>query len=655
MSEWGDDNNYLTFDWETSGTKKEYALQPWRIPQGRAWGTSLVWLRHDGEKNRFWGGVQDDEDNPHDYERTRELAKTMLTMARDKKLTIVGWNVQFDIQVLLGYDLEELVFDNKYLDGMLLWKHYFVEPEYDANPKNRQSYSLKQFVREFMPHHAGYETEIDFHDRSPEARAALHAYNKKDNIFTYIGARHYWNVLEPQQRRAALAEAKTIPMFARANFQGLIVDTLSSHDLSNKLTRDARRELKSLQHHGVTEEIVRSPAKLAKLLYDQWGLPVLKETRSKITGVTARSTDKETLHELGLEDERAKGVRNYREALNLKTKFADAMVKSTRYNGDFRVHPQAIIFGTYSGRLTYASSQKGTGPGVRAGTTKNILLPIGFALHQMKNDKLFRGQVVAPVGFTVMEFDAAGQEFRWMAIKSGDETMLQLCMPGEDAHSYMGAKIAGRDYHWIMENKEEDKEAKNARKSGKVGNLSLQYRTSARKLRVVARSQYDIPMTEGEAKVIHFTYQKTYTGVPKYWRAQIALTRKIGYVETLGGRRVQVVGDWGGPLSWSMESTSINYPIQGTGADQKYLAMACIAPYLRDIGAYFAWDLHDGIYLFVPNDKVQRAAVDIKYILDNLPYKRAWGFSPPIPLTWDCKTGPSWGGLRDYHPDKGAK
>jgi DNA polymerase-1 len=162
-------------------------------------------------------------------------------------------------------------------------------------------------------------------------------------------------------------------------------------------------------------------------------------------------------------------------------------------------------------------------------------------------------------------------------------------------------------------------------------------------------------MTEGEAKVIHFTYQKTYTGVPKYWRAQIALTRKIGYVETLGGRRVQVVGDWGGPLSWSMESTSINYPIQGTGADQKYLAMACIAPYLRDIGAYFAWDLHDGVYLFVPNDKVQRAAVDIKYILDNLPYKRAWGFSPPIPLTWDCKTGPSWGGLRDYHPDKGAK
>jgi DNA polymerase I-like protein with 3'-5' exonuclease and polymerase domains len=104
-----------------------------------------------------------------------------------------------------------------------------------------------------------------------------------------------------------------------------------------------------------------------------------------------------------------------------------------------------------------------------------------------------------------------------------------------------------------------------------------------------------------------------------------------------------------------MESTSINYPIQGTGADQKYLAMACIAPYLRDIGAYFAWDLHDGVYLFVPNDKVQRAAVDIKYILDNLPYKRAWGFSPPIPLTWDCKTGPSWGGLRDYHPDKGAK
>lgn len=152
-----------------------------------------------------------------------------------------------------------------------------------------------------------------------------------------------------------------------------------------------------------------------------------------------------------------------------------------------------------------------------------------------------------------------------------------------------------------------------------------------------------------EASRTNFTYKNTYKGVPKYWDKQIALTKQLGYVETFAGRRVQVIGDWGGKLGWSMGSTSLNYKIQGTGADQKYLAIAVIGPYLTKIGAYFAWDLHDGIYIYVPVDKVQRAAVDIKYLLDNLPYKKAWDYVPSIHMPWDCKTGGSWGALKEYH------
>ena len=100
-----------------------------------------------------------------------------------------------------------------------------------------------------------------------------------------------------------------------------------------------------------------------------------------------------------------------------------------------------------------------------------------------------------------------------------------------------------------------------------------------------------------------------------------------------------------------MGSTSINYRIQGTGADQKYLALAVLKPYLNRIGAYFAWDLHDGIYLYVPDDKVKQAAHDIRYLLANLPYERAWGFSPPIDLPWDCKFGKSWGALKEWKDD----
>lgn len=236
-----------------------------------------------------------------------------------------------------------------------------------------------------------------------------------------------------------------------------------------------------------------------------------------------------------------------------------------------------------------------------------------------------------------------------MAIASGDETMLELCQPGEDPHGFMGARIRHMDYRELVQKVHDgDKDAKDGRQLGKVANLSLQYRTSAKKLRVVARVQYNIPMELPEAEKIHTTYQSTYTKVPGYWRNQIALTKRLGYVETFAGRRVQVVGNWSGTQGWSMESTAINYRIQGTGGDQKYLALSVLKPYIAKIGAVFAWELHDGLYLYVPHAQVERAATEIPWLLANLPYQRAWGFTPPIPLPWDVKWGQSWGELKEW-------
>ena len=273
---------------------------------------------------------------------------------------------------------------------------------------------------------------------------------------------------------------------------------------------------------------------------------------------------------------------------------------------------------------------------------------IGFALHQMKRGLEYRDIVVPPPGYTLVEFDAAGQEFRWMAIASNDYTMLQLCLPGEDAHSFMGSKINPKlEYREIMGLVAQgDKEAKRTRQAGKVSNLSLQYRTSAKRLMITARVQHEMDMTLKEAERNHFVYQRSYTGVPRYWEQQIAQTKQTGYVETFAGRRVQVRGDWTGRFGWGMGSTAINYRIQGTGADQKYLALATLTPYLLAVGARFSFDLHDGLYFLAPDAKVTEFCAKAKQMLDNLPYREAWGFTPPIPMTWDCKAGKSWGTMK---------
>lgn len=839
-----DDDKLVAFDFETSGVLDEYALQPWRCPWDASWATSVSVIRRqvvDGVLKLAPDGsslfFHMDREIPErwSYGQVQEHLRSVLQKAIDNDWIVVGWNVVFDLGWLFAYGLCDLVHKIRWLDGMLLWRHRWIEPEYELDRSKKKSYSLKAAVPEFMPvEHHGYELDIDFHTNDPIALRKLQRYNDRDSVYTWVMTKVLWDELTDRQRNAALIESECLSMVAEANFRGMPVDTLYARELSARLKKTATDLLEQLAPHGVTEKIVRSPTQLGKLLFDEWKLPVLKENTGKKTGKVSRATDKEVLHELAFVDPRAKQLREYREALNNDTKFAETPLISAEYNSDGQTRPQAIVFGTYSGRMTYASNQ---GKGVNTKQT-------GFALHQEKRGKDFRSIIIAPEGYSLLEVDAAGQEFRWMAIKSGDPAMLQLCQPGEDAHSYMAARIVGQDYRELVAKvKAEDKDAGNNRYLGKVANLcvaegttiltdrgpcsveqvrdddlvwdgakfvahdgvsfsgvrpvitymgvtatlnhkvllangrweeieaaarhgwriepalgqrwshrarsavrivdglvrravrerrrawdrmslcvcqswgrlrhgaptapglsqarhrpneqrwslrawklalgyargepcqsrqvrtyditncgpntrfaanglivhnSLQYRTYPKTFRRVARVQYNIPMELPEAQRIHRTYQQTYAKVPDYWESSIQLVRRAGYAETLAGRRVQVVGNWDGSFGWQMASTAINYPVQGTGADQKYLAFKILKDYILSIQAYFAWDLHDGIYIWVPTDKLEIAARDISKLLANLPYRAAWDFIPPIPLPWDVKIGSGWGGLKEW-------
>ena len=621
------------FDVETSGSLPEFSLQPWRVRQGKAWLTSLAWVWREDGATHHGGSLL------NGVTSCNTMIRTMLTWAHETGHILVGWNVLFDLAWLYAYaendaTIFKLLDQTRFWDAMLLWRHSDIEPEYDH--KQGRSYSLKAAVPLFFPKHAGYEADIDYHGTDPAELAKLHEYNIKDCFFTLKLAKKFWEGLTHSQQTVAITEAASFKMIARANLEGLIVDTLEAGNLSACLKQVAVIKLASLAPHGITEQIVRSPKKLGVVLYDKWRLPVLE-----LTATGARSTSKAVLFKLALRDKRVKEIKEYREALNNNTKFAVAPLKSCAYNEDGRAHPQARVFGTYTGRLTFSSKQ---------GKGKKGERQTGFALHQMKRDPLFRRVIVPPPGHTLMEFDAAGQEYRWMAIASGDSTMLKLCEPGQDPHAYMGSRIDPHyTYKEVMKNaKVTGSSEANARQCGKVVNLSSQYRVGYKKLQQIAEVDYGIAMTLDEAQRIQQIYLNTYPGVPRYWDAQIRSAQTKGYVETIPGRRVRIPGQWGGEMGWQMEGTAVNYKIQGTGAEQKYLALRCVRGSLAALDVRFAWDLHDGLYFYVPYERVEEAAYEIKDILDNLPYEQIWRFKPPIPMPWDCKVGPSWGDLKPF-------
>lgn len=622
-------SKFVAFDVETSSfADRPYALQPFRARTKEAYITSYALAYYDSA-----GALH----NPVVHNPSAEQLAELFDWAHRTDRTLVAWNAQFDAGWPYAYGLKNHIARSRWLDAMLLWMHLDRWPESDVATAKRRSYSLKVAVELFIPKYAGYGEGIDFDDMSTAATARRLRYNQMDAAFTLILAEALYNNLlasSEQRLKCALIEARSIGPFAVTNVEGLHIDTDVLDALAPRLEGIAADALAQLEPMGATAEVLASPMQLRELLFEHWGLAPIKNTPKG-----ASSTDKETLHELSLFDDRAALIRKYREALGNRAKFVTAIRNSLDYNGDGVTRPAPRIAGTYTGRATYASKQ---GRGVAA-------VPVGFALHQMKRGKEFRDAVTAPPGYTLVEWDAASQEYRWMAIESADETMLSLCEPGEDPHSYMGSRIAKADYRELIgQVAGGDAWAKSSRQLGKVGNLSCQYRTSANKLRSVARVQYNIPMTSPEAVLVHGTYRATYPGVVKYWAVQIALARKRGYVDTIAGRRVSLRGDWRSANErWKMESTSINFPIQGAGADQKYLAIACLQPLLVRYGARMYFELHDGLYVIVPTPKAEALAVEGQRLLNALPYRQAWDFTPPVPLPWDIKIGPAWGSLKE--------
>ena len=221
MTEWIDDA-YIAMDFETSGTLPEYALQPWRIKTRDFWATSISFVKKEPTALTVRGGLFPSID----------MMREFLEEAIRENRRIVGWNVVFDISVFLAYGFEELVFKAKWLDGMLLWMHAAREPEYDTDRQNKKSFSLKQYVREFLPAFAGYEKEINYHTTDEAELDELQKYNDIDTTATLVGARYWWLQLTGEQQRAALIEAECLPMLAQANLNGMLVDTLHARHLS---------------------------------------------------------------------------------------------------------------------------------------------------------------------------------------------------------------------------------------------------------------------------------------------------------------------------------------------------------------------------------------------------------------------------------------
>ena len=604
--------NLCGFDLETPQENPAWGLQPWRVSEGATVKSVAIWFDEDDFvtqrlPNKIW-------------------FKSFLQHAAKHKYILVGWNLVFDLSWLHAMGLTKEVNACTWMDAMLLLKRVDGWRNKELGGKG---YGLKDQVARRWPKYADYGLGEDLLKvpETEEEWQRLLEYNLLDSKFTCLLAQEYLEKLTPKEQRAARQEALGLSPIALSSIQGICINEEALKALDTDI---AVRRATAQGILDVDPEIIESPAKLGKLLFEDWGLePVTKTPKGK------PSTDKEALLSLELEhpdDKRLKSLMNLRKVNTQQSKFVDAVYKSIAYNGVPITHPVPAIAGTYTGRMTYSSKQ---------GSGKSEV-QTGIALHQWEREKATRAILEAPEGFLLAEFDASGQEMRLMADASQDPMMLDIFTQGIDGHAYMGAKIESVDWNWVHDAQDIDKKAKEIRNLGKFANLSLQYRIGVDTIRVRALTQYNLALTYSRAESIKSTYIKTYAGVPKYWKAAIKLAAEKGYAETRGGRRI-VLNNLN---KYEQQQTAINFPIQGTGGDMKELAIAVLRTEFND-DVYYGWDLHDALFLYVRDD--DRALETVKRIrnkLGNLPYQMAWGWTPLVALPWDAKIGKSWGTLK---------
>ena len=620
----------------TDPSMRLYAgLQPWRLRQGKARITSIAVARP--------GGLVDQiVNNGTESIWVREVHDLLLSIDGEvayahNALFDVAWQIA-QLQPKRMGAVPEVIKRIKWRDTSLLTK-WLINGQLAETI--RFSYALHNLIQTFLPDHpmtaffVKMKTEGVSPGENPEYWVKR---GEMDAIMTLALAEFLQAKLPKEQRTGYLVEQDCIVPVANSWLVGIRVNR-EQVQRNERYFLDMKAE--AARKLGVSPDIFTSTKQLPDLIFNQWGLPVLTRTPKGAPQCNADTIKWLAYQQRQAENEemaeKLETILEGKQAATLYSKYVKSMFEALDHTGDGYIYPAPRIFGTYTGRFTYSSSTLGRDFNE---DSKGKKFKVSIAAHQIpRKDKMVRSSLIAPEGYEIYEADARGQESRLLAIRSNDPVMVEIFSKEMNFHSMTGASIIGMDYDDFMVQYELEGNAggyyTEQRQLGKLTNLSCNYRIGGKALSNKAYLDYDTYMTINTGNFLVSTFNRTYKGVPQYWEDVVWSSKNQGYTYTFSGRRYKLT-DWH-THRWITESSAINVPIQGGGADMKELAIK--ETFEKAPEAIFLLDLHDANFFYVPSDIAAQLHVKLDSILNNIDYDSYWGMTLPIKLPYESKRG----------------
>ena len=622
----------IAFDIETWGSKPGYTLQPWRVKANE--GGILTFAAFDGEKVEI------------------NLANFFgVTCCADKEQIILcGWNLKFDLSFLISHRWKDQLKDIRYLDGMLLLKRMMSDlTKYnlkDTLIRFKDKVESEQDYNEDIVFKSGYPDDV----YSRDELQLMQEYNNKDVIYTWRLIRYLISQAPKKMIQQAIRECTVSLLFANAWQRGILLDRDALNTYQAKLATKLFNLEKLLAKVGLTPKIVASPMQLRDYLIKTLRIQLIVRTEKGAFSVNKGVLNNLYFKTSGNTRQIIRLINTHKKIKTEIDKFVASALDCLK-ESDW-IHPEPILSGTNTGRLTYSMYTNATETKeYKNGNVKQIRkrLKVGVPIHQIKKSGGIRKLFIAPKDHSLVELDFCNQEMRLIACIANESRMIKLFNEEKDLHAFTGAGIIDLSYDDFQILKETDnKKYSDMRKLGKLTNLALQYKLSARGLYKQWHDTYGLTdKTEQDALEARQTYMRLYSGIPEYWQLNPEKARKQGYIDSMGHRRCTLL-KWTAEDEYRSTQTAINFPVQATGADQKILALYYLRKFLFANDIKLAWDLHDGLFFYVPKHQMQTETVaEMVDILNNLPYEKAWGWSPQVTFPVEAKIGENWGELKE--------
>ncbi len=359
-------------------------------------------------------------------------------------------------------------------------------------------------------------------------------------------------------------ELPVADLLARMESIGIAVNRKELETLAAFFEGEVKRETKAA-HDAVGHEFnVASPKQLQVVLFDELKLPKTKKIK---TGYTTDAESLDWLHQKSGHPVLTSLLR-IRETKKLGTT-VEGLIAEIAKDGRIHTHFQQTV--TATGRLS------STGPNLQ-----NI--PV-----RTEEGRKIRNCFTIGKGYAaLLTADYSQIEMRIMAHLSNDEKLLAAFASGEDLHATVAGLVFG------VKAAEVDPEMRRQMKAMSYG---LAYGLSSYGLAI----QLDI--TPPAAQQLMETYFQRFGGIREYLSTVVEDARKVGYTETIMGRRrylPDLMHD-NRQRREVAERMALNAPIQGSAADIIKVAMLNVQRGLEKEGlqSRLLLQIHDELILEV--------------------------------------------------------